>query len=56
MSYTCSWKTYYKNGKLYFTPKLCMTEALSLALSKEPKLRVSENWMLKTLLATKRED
>lgn len=39
-----------------FTPKLCMTEALSLALSEEPKLRVSENWMLKTVLAAKWED
>jgi len=33
-----------------------MTEALSLAMSEEPKLRVSENWMLKTVLATKQED
>lgn len=39
-----------------FTPKLCMTEALSFALSEEPKLSMCENWMLKIVLATKRED
>jgi hypothetical protein len=33
-----------------------MTEALSLAMKKEAKLKVSENWMLKTVLATKQED
>jgi len=39
-----------------FTPRLRMTEALSLALNEEPKFRLSENWMLKTVLATKREE
>lgn len=39
-----------------FTPKLCKTESLSLALSQEPKLRVYQNWMLKTVLAAKRKD
>jgi hypothetical protein len=38
-----------------FASELCMTEVLSLALSEEPKLRVSENWMLNTVLAAKWE-
>jgi hypothetical protein len=41
---------------LNVTLKLCMTEALSLTFSEELKLRVSENWMLKIVLATKWED